>query len=100
MPLPFKFEMGAELKDVVTGFQGVVTARVEWLTGCNQYRLQPQGLTADGKIKEADQFDENRVEQVSDGITLPGTNANNPDKSIKDVKTGTGGPQPNVRQSH
>lgn len=39
----FKIEMGRKVKDVITGFEGVVGGRAQYLTGCNQYLVQPKG---------------------------------------------------------
>jgi len=33
----FKFSNGDKVKDIVTGFTGVVTGSVYYLTGCNQH---------------------------------------------------------------
>lgn len=55
----FKFEMGHKAKDMVTGFKGIITARAQYITGCDQYFLQPEmkkDHLADGKW-----YDENRL---------------------------------------
>jgi len=33
----FKHKLGIIAKDKITGFEGMVTSRVEFLTGCNRY---------------------------------------------------------------
>jgi hypothetical protein len=33
----FKFDLGVTVKDVIHGFEGVVTGRCQYLTGCTQY---------------------------------------------------------------
>jgi len=38
----WKFDMGEELKDKISGFKGVVVGRSEYITGCNRYVLQPK----------------------------------------------------------
>lgn len=38
----WKFGLGDEAKDSMTGFQGVVAARIEFLDGCRRYLLQSQ----------------------------------------------------------
>lgn len=43
----FTFELGSKVKDLINGFEGVVTARLEFLTGCNQYCVNPSSLTSD-----------------------------------------------------
>lgn len=37
----FKHELGNKAKDKITGFSGILTARIEFLTGCNRYCIQP-----------------------------------------------------------
>lgn len=39
-----KFELGEKAKDKLTEFEGIVTARCEFLNGCIQYELQPTKL--------------------------------------------------------
>jgi hypothetical protein len=63
-------KLGVEARDVVTGFSGIVTYKVEYLTGCDQWGLQPL-IGKDGDLKEIKQFDENRIEVTGAGITLP-----------------------------
>ena len=67
----FKFELGCEVKDAVTGFRGVVVFRTERLTGCNQYGVSPTKMK-DGKKPEWEFFDENRLLKVGKGVVLPG----------------------------
>lgn len=59
-----KIELGVTAKDKITGFEGVVTGHARYLTGCDQYVLNPAGLDKDGKLKESHWFDENRLELV------------------------------------
>ena len=54
----FKFNLGSEVKDKITGFKGVIRVRSEYLTGCNVYGVQPQKLTKDGEIGAWKYFDE------------------------------------------
>ena len=63
----FKHELGKVAKDQITGFQGIITGRAQYLTGCNTYGLLPQKLNKEGKIQEADWFDEVRIKIVKDG---------------------------------
>jgi hypothetical protein len=65
----FKLELGQEGKDKITGFKGILTSRVEYLTGCNQYGITPS-IGTDGKLGEIHYFDEGRIE-----IIVPGINA-------------------------
>lgn len=40
----FQFNCGDVLKDSVTGYQGTVMARIEWLNGCIRYVLQSKAI--------------------------------------------------------
>ena len=55
-------ELGDTAKDIVTGYEGVVTSHARYLTGCDQYSIQPEakgGTWAEGRW-----FDVNRLEVV------------------------------------
>ncbi len=57
--MAFKIDMGVSVTDCLTGFAGIVSGRVEYITGCNQYLVS--GKAAKGKSGEALWFDENRL---------------------------------------
>lgn len=68
----FKFELGAILRDVVTGFEGVVMVRSQYFTGCAHYGLERQKLTKDGQPDaNYTYFDETRLRQKGI-VKLPG----------------------------
>lgn len=51
----FKFDCGDEVKCKVTGFSGIVIARMEWLNGCLQYCIKPKmKMKKDESIKMPD----------------------------------------------
>lgn len=80
-----KLKLGDEAKDRITGFQGIVVAVTEWISGCTRTTLQPP-MGKDGKMPEGQTFDEPMLELV---------------KSSK-VKVGpkdTGGPRPEPKQA-
>lgn len=52
--------LGVKAKDRITDFEGVVTGRCEYLTGCNQVLIVPKATG--GKAAEGAWFDEQRVE--------------------------------------
>lgn len=64
----FKFELGVEAKDLVTGFQGIIVARTQYLTGCNRYGIQSQKLGKDGKPGDWQHFDEMMLVQTGKGL--------------------------------
>ncbi len=57
----FKHKLGAEVKEVISGFVGVVTGRCEYLTGCRQYSVHPNKLGKDGKLLDSYWFDEDKL---------------------------------------
>lgn len=60
----FAIELGVTVRDRVTGFEGRVTGRCDYITGCNQYLVQPP-IRDDGKWNDARWFDENRIEMTN-----------------------------------
>ena len=80
-------ELGQEAKDKVTGFIGIITARYQYITGCDQYCLVPKEVK--GELKDAHSFDEGRIEIIGPGI--------NPKKVTGRIK---GGPQRDAPASH
>lgn len=60
-------KLGQKVKDKVTGFTGIVIGKAEYLTGCNQYGVQPK-VTKEQKVDSAIWFDEGRLEIVGPGI--------------------------------
>lgn len=58
--MEFKHDLGLTAKDKITGFEGLITGRCDYLTGCNQYLLQPP--VKDGDFKNGHWFDEGRIE--------------------------------------
>jgi hypothetical protein len=61
-------ELGQNAKDKITGFEGILTARHQYITGCDQYSLSPVGLDKENKLKEIFSFDEGRVEILGPGV--------------------------------
>ena len=56
----FRYDLGAKAKDRVTGYTGIIVARMEWLYGCRRYAIQSQEMK-DGKPVDALYFDEDAV---------------------------------------
>lgn len=70
--------LGKTVSDRITGFRGVVTGYVEYLSGCNQVLVVPP-ISADGTLRDASWFDVQRVDVldhvppvVLDNGTTPG----------------------------
>jgi hypothetical protein len=74
-------ELGLKAKDKITGFEGILTARHQYITGCDQYTITPE-RDDKGDLQNSYQFDEGRIETSGTGV------------EIKDVQSETkGGPQ-------
>lgn len=56
----FKFNLGSEVKDKITGFKGIIRGRTQYLTGYNVYGVQSQKLK-DDKPLEWIWFDEMQI---------------------------------------
>jgi hypothetical protein len=61
-------ELGDRAKDAITGVQGVVTGRIEYITGCRRFMLEYTG--SDGQPKDA-WFDEARLKLVECKVFVP-----------------------------
>ena len=70
-----KFELGTKVRDVITGFEGVTTGYIEYITGCNQFLVTP-AVDKEKKHVYAKWFDETRLKKVgnSSPIKLEGPN--------------------------
>jgi hypothetical protein len=84
--MAFKFNLGDEVKDTLTGFKGTISYRVEHLTGCNGYGLQPPMDKKTGEVPDPKQFDENRLAPTGKSFKLP-------EEKAKPPKPVRGGPQ-------
>ena len=51
-----KIKLGNQVKDIVTGFEGIATAKVEYLNGCIQYYVKPK-IDEDGKYPSGQYLD-------------------------------------------
>jgi len=59
--------LGKLAKDKITGFEGVITSKHFYITGCAQYGLQPK-IDKDGKVPDKNYFDESRVSIIETHI--------------------------------
>ena len=58
-----EIKLGDRVKDRITGFEGTVTARIEYLYGCIQFRVQPD-VAENGAQLKADWIDEDQLKIV------------------------------------
>ena len=66
----FKENFGLQGKDVITGFEGIITGYLCYISGCAQYLLTPP-VNEKGEVREAQWFDTSRVQIGDLKITLP-----------------------------
>lgn len=59
--------LGKKAKDKITGFEGIIIGKANYLTGCAQYGITPQAK--DGEVKESKWFNEGRIEITGEGIS-------------------------------
>lgn len=62
--------MGKKVKDIITGFEGIATSVHHYITGCDQYAVQPP-VGENAKIPEPRYFDYTRLIITGDGVSLP-----------------------------
>jgi len=79
-------KLGSKVKNIVNGFEGVATGRAEYLTGCNQYLVNPARLDKDGKLMDSQWFDEGVLVVVAAPSKALASVGNNP-------MVANGGPQ-------
>ncbi len=86
------FPMGAPARDVLSGFEGVIICKLEWLTGCDQIGLRPTALDKDGKPHDAQYFDITRI-KVTGSVTKELQKVAEGKLQSSDEKPVKGGPQ-------
>ena len=64
-----KLVNGMTVRDVVTGFEGVVTSVVQHLVGCDQVAVTPPA-TKDGDLREPKWLEAERLEVLNGGVVV------------------------------
>lgn len=59
-------KLGQRVRDIVSGFTGIATAKCEYLNGCVQYCVKPP--CKDNKQEDGMYIDHQQLEVVDDGI--------------------------------
>lgn len=67
----FKFNLGDEVVDTITGYTGIVVSRADYLTGCFHYGVQSRTLK-DGKRMDPEWLDGSQLDVVADRVALRG----------------------------
>ncbi len=82
-----KFNLGDKVRDLVTGFSGIVVGHTVWLTGCDTYVVNPQ-VIHEGKPVQSTTFDDHALELIEkEAVKLPDA------KAAKAQKAKVGGPE-------
>lgn len=72
-----KIDLGCKVTDKVTGFAGIVTGIVYYLSGCNQALVVPR-VKKDGTLAEGNWFDLQRLDVDGRGKPIRLDNAKTP----------------------
>lgn len=66
-----EIKLGVLAKDIITGFKGIVTSKIEFITKCTQYCLSPEidSERDSKKLPEGHFFDESRLEVIGAGVS-------------------------------
>ena len=68
MKVKFKFSNGEEVRDVVSGFTGIIDCISLWLNGCRRYSVQPKMKEGETTRPDSIWIDEESLEKLSDGV--------------------------------
>jgi hypothetical protein len=63
-------KLGQQVKDKVTGFTGIATARVEYLSGCVQFCVRPE-MVKPGEMPDGQYIDDMQLDVIGDGVFIP-----------------------------
>ena len=77
--------LGQRVRDKISGYEGVVVARTEWLWGCVRYGVRSEKLDKEGLPLEDKWFDEDEI------LVLPAEVQEAPRPSAE-RRVATGGP--------
>ncbi len=75
-------QLGQNVKDKITGFAGITTGYVRYISGCNQYLVASRSVGKEGKLPESHWFDEQRLDATDKKVLrLNNTNGAGFDKA-------------------
>lgn len=81
-------KLGDKVRDKVTGFTGIATARIEYLHGCVQIEIMPP-VDKDGKKVDGIWIDDPRLESIKDdAVKIKPKSTGGPDRSPSDMIRG------------
>jgi len=62
-----QIKLGQKVRDKVTGFEGIVVSKVDYITGCSQNGVTPQ-IKAGEKYPDCTYIDYIRLEIIDEGV--------------------------------
>lgn len=62
-------KLGNEVRDIVTGFVGIATSRVEYINGCIQYCVVPK-VGEDGKMTVGEYIDTHQLVETGSFVKM------------------------------
>ena len=60
-------KLGQKVRDKITGFEGIITAKAEYLNGCIQFCVRPR-VDKEGKSQDGEYFDVEQLEPLEESI--------------------------------
>lgn len=63
----FKLDLGDEVKDIFTGFSGILVSRTRWIHNCNTYGVRAKELK-DGVPQDSQYFDEPQLKIIKEKV--------------------------------
>jgi hypothetical protein len=63
-----EIKLGQKVRDIVTGLEGIATAKCEYLNGCVQFGITP--LSTDNKYPETHYLDYKQLEVAGEGVCI------------------------------
>jgi hypothetical protein len=85
-------KLGDEVKDIITGFKGIVISKIIYLNGCVQWGVKARVELA--ALKEAEYIDESQLKWISHGINKPEPKSAKKPTEKKEPRAYRGGFQP------
>lgn len=77
----FKFKLGDRARDMITGCEGIITRRTQWLNNCNTYGLQSSELK-DGAPQDPYNLDEPQIELVEEKVHKASRSTGGPNRAV------------------
>jgi hypothetical protein len=64
-----EIKLGSKVRDIVTGYEGIATGRIEYINGCIQYGIS--AACKDNVLTGAEYFDFQRLEVIGEPLVMP-----------------------------